>query len=45
VLRDKLEIARDPQAYKQKLLAGFGKKRPTMMSPSAVLRPVPGKKR
>jgi len=42
-LKDKLEIARDPEAYRDKMLRNISNKRTILTSPSAVLKPVPKK--
>lgn len=44
-LRDKLEMSIDPAGYRQRLLQDTGRAtRPTLTSPSAVLKPLPKKK-
>jgi len=42
-LKDKLEIARDPDAYREKMLRNTFNKRTILVSPTAVLKPVPKK--
>jgi hypothetical protein len=42
-LRDKLEMAEDPEAFRQKLLRRTFRKRTLLTSPSAVLKPMPKK--
>ncbi len=41
VMRDKLEIAQDPEGYRERLLAQTFQKRTILTSPAAVLKPVP----
>ncbi len=43
VLRDKMEMAADPEAFRDKMLRNFSQKRTMLTSPSAVLKPVPKK--
>jgi hypothetical protein len=43
VIRDKMEFANDPEAYREKLLRKSLNKRTLITSPSAVLKPVPKK--
>lgn len=43
-LRDKLEIAMDPEAFKRKMLQQVQYPRKVLTSPTAVLKPVPKKK-
>lgn len=44
-IREKMEIAQDPQAYRDKLMRQMQNKRTIVTHPSAVLRPVPKKKK
>ena len=43
VIRDKIEFANDPEAYREKLIRKNFNKRTLITSPSAVLKPVPKK--
>jgi len=45
VTRDKIEIAEDPEGYRQRLLQKTFRKRTLLTSPSAVLKPLPKKPR
>jgi len=44
-IRDKIEMANDPEAYKQKMLRKFANKRTLVTSSAAVLKPSPKKKK
>jgi hypothetical protein len=44
-LREKLEIALDPDAYRLKMLQGMRHSRKVITSPVALLKPKPGKKK
>jgi intein/homing endonuclease len=44
-LREKLEISLDPDAYRMKMLQGMQHSREVLTSPTALLKPKPGKKK